>query len=95
MVALKPIPARFGWCTKITALLLILLGVLSQTPVHAATSAWVSYQACCEDSPTGFYEYEEHVFFVAEVEIGSAARLDLDTPDALRQAGGKLPEPKG
>ncbi|UFI04821.1 NTP transferase domain-containing protein [Roseibium aggregatum] len=37
----------------------------------------------------------ENPGFVAEVEIGSAARLDLDTPDALRQAGGKLPEPKG
>lgn len=28
---------------------------------------------------------------VAEVEIGDAARLDLDTPEALKAAGGKLP----
>jgi len=77
MVVLKPISARFGWRTKITALLLILLGVLGQTPVHAASSAWVSYQACCEDSPTGFYEYGEHVFFVAEVEITSKNRKRL------------------
>ncbi len=28
---------------------------------------------------------------VAEVEIGAAARLDLDTPEALAAAGGKLP----
>ncbi|WP_299809272.1 molybdopterin-binding/glycosyltransferase family 2 protein [uncultured Roseibium sp.] len=30
--------------------------------------------------------------FVREVEIGMAARLDLDTPEALRKAGGTLPE---
>ncbi|WP_298985073.1 molybdopterin-binding/glycosyltransferase family 2 protein [uncultured Roseibium sp.] len=30
--------------------------------------------------------------FVAEVEIGAAARLDLDTPEALQKAGGVLPE---
>ena len=77
MVVLKPIPARFGWSTKITAVLLIMLGILGQTPVHAATSAWVSYQTCCEDSPTGFYEHEEHVFFVAEVEITSKNRKCL------------------
>ena len=77
MVVLKPISARFGWRTKITALLLILLGVLGQTPVHAASSAWVSYQACCEDSSTGFYEYNEHVLFVAEIEITSKSRRRL------------------
>jgi molybdenum cofactor cytidylyltransferase len=33
----------------------------------------------------------ENSGFVAEVEIGAAARLDLDTPDALQRAGGKLP----
>ena len=37
----------------------------------------------------------ENPGFVSEVEIGAAARLDLDTPDALRQAGGKLPGTKG
>jgi len=35
----------------------------------------------------------ENSGFVAEVEIGSAARLDLDTPEALRAAGGILPDP--
>jgi len=30
--------------------------------------------------------------FVAEVELGPAARLDLDTPDALAAAGGSLPQ---
>ncbi|WP_299476338.1 molybdopterin-binding/glycosyltransferase family 2 protein [uncultured Roseibium sp.] len=33
--------------------------------------------------------------FVAEVEIGSAARLDLDTPQALQEAGGALPGKEG
>ncbi|WP_417708988.1 NTP transferase domain-containing protein [Roseibium aggregatum] len=37
----------------------------------------------------------ENSGFVAEVEIGAAARLDLDTPDALQRAGGKLPQAKG
>ncbi len=30
--------------------------------------------------------------FVAEVELGIAARLDLDTPQALREAGGSFPD---
>ncbi|WP_420412440.1 NTP transferase domain-containing protein [Roseibium sp.] len=30
--------------------------------------------------------------FVAEVDIGEAARLDLDTPEALQAAGGHLPD---
>ncbi|MEO9530483.1 molybdopterin-binding/glycosyltransferase family 2 protein [Roseibium sp.] len=34
----------------------------------------------------------ENPGFVTEVEIGVAARLDLDTPEALRAAGGRLPE---
>lgn len=34
----------------------------------------------------------ENSGFVAEVELGAAARLDLDTPEALRAAGGTLPE---
>lgn len=34
----------------------------------------------------------ENPELVAEYEIGSAARLDLDTPDALHAAGGALPE---
>jgi len=33
----------------------------------------------------------ENPDFVTEVEIGSAARLDLDTPEALKAAGGELP----
>jgi hypothetical protein len=77
MVVREPRPARFGWSTNKTALLLILLGVFVQAPAQAATSAWVSYQACCEDSPTGFYEHNEHVFFVAEVEITSKNRKRL------------------
>ncbi|MCV0426486.1 MAG: molybdopterin-binding/glycosyltransferase family 2 protein [Roseibium sp.] len=36
----------------------------------------------------------ENPGFVFEVEIGAAARLDLDTPQALREAGGTLPQPK-
>jgi len=32
----------------------------------------------------------ENPGFVAEVEIGSSARLDLDTPEALREAGGSF-----
>ena len=35
----------------------------------------------------------ENPGFVAEVEIGAAARLDLDTPEALKNAGGTLSEP--
>ena len=35
----------------------------------------------------------ENPGFVFEVEIGAAARLDLDTPQALREAGGTLPHP--
>lgn len=35
----------------------------------------------------------ENPGFVTEVEIGSAARLDLDTPEALKAAGGDLPDP--
>jgi len=77
MVVRESRPARFGWSTNKTAVLLILLGVLVQAPAQAATSAWVSYQACCEDSPTGFYERNEHVFFVAEVEITSKNRKRL------------------
>lgn len=34
----------------------------------------------------------ENPDLVTEVEIGSAARIDLDTPQALRAAGGKFPE---
>ena len=34
----------------------------------------------------------ENSGFVAEVELGTAARLDLDTPEALRAAGGTFPE---
>lgn len=34
----------------------------------------------------------ENPGFVAEVEIGGAARLDLDTPEALQAAGGHLPD---
>ncbi|MEP3046888.1 MAG: molybdopterin-binding/glycosyltransferase family 2 protein [Roseibium sp.] len=34
----------------------------------------------------------QNIGFVAEVEVGSAARLDLDTPDALFAAGGSLPK---
>jgi molybdenum cofactor cytidylyltransferase len=34
----------------------------------------------------------ENPGFVSEVEIGEAARLDLDTPQALQDAGGSLPE---
>lgn len=34
----------------------------------------------------------ENPGFVTEVEIGSAARLDLDTPEALQAAGGRLPD---
>ncbi|MEP4769475.1 MAG: molybdopterin-binding/glycosyltransferase family 2 protein [Roseibium sp.] len=34
----------------------------------------------------------ENPGFVAEVEIGPAARLDLDTPEALRAAGGSFPD---
>jgi len=34
----------------------------------------------------------ENPGFVTEVEIGPAARLDLDTPEALHAAGGRLPE---
>jgi len=34
----------------------------------------------------------ENPGFVTEVEIGSAARLDLDTPEALLAAGGKMPD---
>ena len=34
----------------------------------------------------------ENPEFVLEYEIGSAARLDLDTPEALAQAGGILSE---
>jgi molybdenum cofactor cytidylyltransferase len=34
----------------------------------------------------------ENPELVAEYEIGSAARLDLDTPDALHAAGGALPD---
>jgi molybdenum cofactor cytidylyltransferase len=34
----------------------------------------------------------ENQGFVTEVEIGPAARLDLDTPEALRDAGGAFPE---
>lgn len=34
----------------------------------------------------------ENSGFVAEVELGAAARLDLDTPEALHAAGGTLPE---
>ncbi|WP_269584296.1 molybdopterin-binding/glycosyltransferase family 2 protein [Roseibium sp. Sym1] len=33
----------------------------------------------------------ENPGFVTEVEIGPVARLDLDTPEALKAAGGKLP----
>ncbi|MBN9672871.1 NTP transferase domain-containing protein [Roseibium aggregatum] len=33
----------------------------------------------------------ENPGFVCEVEIGEAARLDLDTPEALRSAGGVIP----
>ncbi|PVB61371.1 molybdopterin-binding/glycosyltransferase family 2 protein [Labrenzia sp. 011] len=33
--------------------------------------------------------------FVREVEIGEAARLDLDTPEALHRAGGRLPPQTG
>ena len=29
---------------------------------------------------------------IVEVELGSAVSLDLDTPDALRRAGGVLPD---
>ncbi|WP_305984784.1 molybdopterin-binding/glycosyltransferase family 2 protein [Roseibium sp. MMSF_3544] len=36
----------------------------------------------------------ENPGFVAEVEIGPAARLDLDTPQALHDAGGSLPGTK-
>ncbi|MEM8836947.1 MAG: molybdopterin-binding/glycosyltransferase family 2 protein [Pseudomonadota bacterium] len=32
--------------------------------------------------------------FLSEVEIGESAALDLDTPEALRAAGGRLPEDK-
>ncbi len=35
----------------------------------------------------------ENTDLVAEVEIGAAARLDLDTPQALLSAGGVLPKP--
>ena len=77
MVILKSIPAHFGWSANKTGFLLITLGILVQMPVQAATSAWVSYQACCEDSSTGFYEYNEHVFFVAEIEITSKSRKRL------------------
>lgn len=35
----------------------------------------------------------ENPGFVAEVEIGPAARLDLDTPQALQDAGGSFPKP--
>ncbi|MES0883228.1 molybdopterin-binding/glycosyltransferase family 2 protein [Roseibium sp. SCP14] len=34
----------------------------------------------------------ENPGFVSEVEIGPAARLDLDTPQALKDAGGTLPQ---
>ncbi|GAB4537868.1 MAG: molybdopterin-binding/glycosyltransferase family 2 protein [Roseibium sp.] len=37
----------------------------------------------------------ENAGFVAEVDIGPAARLDLDTPEALQNAGGSLPESRG
>ncbi|TYC49448.1 4-diphosphocytidyl-2C-methyl-D-erythritol kinase [Rhodobacterales bacterium] len=33
----------------------------------------------------------ENSGFVCEVEVGDAARLDLDTPEALKAAGGRLP----
>lgn len=36
----------------------------------------------------------ENAEFVYDYEIGAAARLDLDTPDALAAAGGKLPRKK-
>lgn len=34
----------------------------------------------------------ENLEFVRDFEIGAAARLDLDTPDALKAAGGTLPD---
>ncbi len=34
----------------------------------------------------------ENPGFVAEVEVGPSARLDLDTPEALKEAGGSLPD---